>query len=152
MERRLEEVEGKNADLAGRLRREANGRKIAKQERDAIEAEMYVRQAAAQSGIKDIDYALRLLTQDLDGKSEEDLEKFNELKFFEGLREKHPYLFGEPPTKPATTGTGAGSAPPTPTPGAAQQGAAQGDQVDAKGMDPKQFREHLAKRGLNLSA
>lgn len=148
LERRLEATEGKNTNLATRARKADNATKRLRQERDALEAEMIVREAAAHAGVQNVDYALHLLTKHLEGKSEEDLASFDEAKFFKGLRDDHSYLFGET-TKPATTGNGAGTAPPTPTPGAAQQGAAQGGQVDARKMSPEEYRKHLADRGLN---
>jgi hypothetical protein len=132
------------------MQTEASARKKARQERDAIEAEMIVRETAARKGIKDVDYALRLVTRELAGKTDEDVAKFDEAKFFDGLRETHPYLFGET-TKPVTTGNGAGAAPPTPTPGAAQQSAAQGSQADARKMDQKQYQDHLRARGLSIN-
>lgn len=150
VERRLERSEGKNADLAKRMRRESNARKKLRRERDAIEAEMIVREGAARLGIQDVDYAMRLLTRELSGKSMEDLEGFDEVKFFDGLREKHSYLFGER-SQPATTGNSAGdSQGGAPNPGAAANGAAQGGQVDVRKMDQKEYREHLNKRGLTL--
>ncbi len=150
MERRLERSEGKNTDLSKRMRRESNARKKLRRERDALEAEMIVREVAARIGIQDVDYAMRLLTRELQGKSMEDLEGFDENKFFDGLREKHSYLFGER-SQPATTGNSAGdSQGGAPNPGAAANGAAQGGQVDVRKMDEKQYREHLAKRGLQL--
>lgn len=148
LERRLEASEGKNTNLASRARKADNATRRLRQERDALEAEMIVREAAAHVGIQNVDYALHLLTKHLEGKPEEDLEGFDEVKYFKGLRDDHSYLFGET-TKPATTGNGAGAAPPTPTPGAAQQGAAQGGQVDARKMSREEYQKHLASRGLN---
>jgi len=150
LERRYEESETKNADLARRMQREAAAKKRVQRERDALEAEMAVRVAAAQVGVRDTDYAMRLLTKELEGKGDDDLAKFDEASFFQGLRETHPYLFGET-TQPATTGNGAGSSPGAPNPGAAQEGAAQGGKVDAMAMSKEEYRKHLRDRGLAIN-
>ena len=150
LERRLAESDGKAEELAARMQREAAKRKRAERDRDALEAEMAVRVAAAQVGIRDPDYAMRLLSKELHGKGEDDLKQFDEVKYFEGLRETHPYLFGEV-SRPATTGNGAGTAPSAPNPGAAQAGAAQGGKVDARQMSREDYLKHLQSRGLSLS-
>lgn len=149
LERRLERTEGTNVELTKRARREAQGRRRARRGNDALEAEMIVREAAARTGVRDTDYAMRLLTRHLQGKSVEDLKEFDESKYFEGLRGDHPYLFGEV-HQPATTGNGASTAPSAPQPGAVGSGAAQGSQIDVKKMNPQEFREHLANRGLSV--
>lgn len=141
-------------DLARRMSAEARERKALQKALDAKDAEMMLRETAVLSGIKDVDYAVRLLTRHLDGMSEDERAKleggkaFDEAKFFEGLRTSHPYLFGEV-TKPLHTGTGAGQ-PPPPKPGAAAQQQAQAGQVDARKMSREEFQEHLRKRGLNV--
>ncbi len=150
LERRLELSDSKNTELHKKLRQESSSRRKLGRERNALEAEMLIREAAARVGVKDVDYAMRLLTRDLEGKTEEDLKTFDEGKFFEGLRKPHPYLFGET-TQPATTGNNAGSAPTAPNPGAAAGAAASGGQVDARTMDRKDYLEHLKARGLQLS-
>ncbi len=150
LERRLERAEGTNADLTKRARREAQGRRRARRERDALEAEMIVREAAARTGVRDTDYAMRLLTRHLQGKTVDELKDFDETKYFDTLRGDHPYLFGTV-SQPATTGNGAGTAPGAPQPGAVGNGTAQGSQVDAKKMSTEEYRDHLAKRGLNVS-
>lgn len=148
MERKLERAEAKNTDLSKVARRETNSRKKLRQERDALAAEMIVRETAVRSGINDVDYAIRLLTRHLDGKSVEDLEGFDEAKFFGNLKDDHAYLFGQR-SQPATTGNSAGDSPSTPAPGAVQGGTAQGGQVDARKMNDQEFRAHLKSRGLS---
>jgi len=149
MERRLEDYETKNADLAKRMQREAIARKRAVQERDALEAEMDIRLAAVREGIKDEKFAMHLLSEKVKGLSEDEIAKFDEVEFFRGLRDSNPYLFGEV-KKPATTGNGAGNAPGTPNPGAVNASAAQGSQVDARKMSREEYLKHLQSRGLNL--
>lgn len=139
-----------NEDLKRRLRASEEGRKEALKLADSRDAEMELRTAALMAGIKDPEFAIRLLTRELQGKTEEDLAKFDEGKFFEGLRSTRPYLFGEV-VKPATTGNGAGGAPPTPKPGDATQGNVQANQVDARKMSKEEFMKHLQARGLSIS-
>lgn len=135
--------------LNRRISDEAKSRKELQELLDAREAEMALREQAAMCGIRDIDYAVRLISRELDGMDNAALQTFDERKYFDGLKGSHPYLFNEV-TRPATTGTGTGSAPPAPKPGAAQQEAAQGQKTDVKKMSNEEFREHLRKRGLQL--
>jgi hypothetical protein len=136
-------------DLNRRTKTESDGRKDLQRQLDAKEAEMELREAAAVAGIKDPDYAIRLLTRALESKTEDELSKFDHNKFFGELRGSHPYLFGEV-VKPATTGTGAG-APAAPRPGEAASADAQNGKVDATKMKPDEFRAYLAKRGLGIN-
>lgn len=122
-----------------------------RQKNEALQTEMQLRESAIQSGITDVDYAVRLLNRHVEGKSEEDLKDFDESKFFADLRETKPYLFGET-VKPATTGTAGGAAPPAPKPGDAAAAAARNGQVDARKMTQQEYQEHLRKRGLNPDA
>jgi hypothetical protein len=104
--------------------------------------------AVMQNGVTDVDFGTYLLDQYVSGKSPEELEKFDEKKWFEELRTSRPYLFGEV-VRPATTGTGPGN-PPAPRPSAALSTAATANGVDVKKMNPVQFRDYLAKKGLSL--
>jgi len=63
--------------------------------REDLQTEYSLREAAAAVGIRDVDYAVRLLERHATGKTEEELKGFDERKWFETLRESHPYLFGE---------------------------------------------------------
>lgn len=117
---------------------------------DAKDAEMQLYASATAAGIRqDPEYAIRLLTKHVEGLSDEETAKFDEAKFFAGLRETHPYLFGEV-VRPATTGTGAGAAPAAPKPGDASQRDAQNNQVDVRKMNPEEYRKHLAARGFSV--
>lgn len=115
---------------------------------DAKEAEMSLREVAVTSGVKDVDYALRLLTRELENKTEDELAAFDERGFFDGLRKQKPYLFGEL-TQPATTGTGV-SAPTAPRASqVSAQGASAAGKVDARRMNQQEYADLLRKRGLN---
>ena len=135
--------------LARRMTQEARGRKALQAALDAKDAEMSLREVAVSKGVRDVDYAVRLLTRHLEGQDESALAAFDEAQYFEGLRATHPYLFGEV-VRPATTGTGTGNAPPPPKPGGAAQAQSQGNQIDAKKMSREEYQEHLRKRGLSV--
>jgi len=139
-------------DLARRAKTETEGRKELQRQLDAKEAEMELKVAAIGHGIKDSDaasFAVMLLTKSLEGKSDEEMAKFDHDKYFVELRTSHPYLFGEV-VKPATTGNGAG-APAAPKPADAAASAAQNGKVDATKMTPEEYRAHLARRGLAIN-
>lgn len=148
-ERDRQRLDREREALARKLAHEAQQRRALQQALDAKDAEMSLREVAVAKGIRDIDYAVRLLTRHLEGKEEAELQAFDEGKFFDDLRSTHPYLFGEV-TKPATTGTGTGNAPPPPKPGTAAQTQAQSGQVDARKMTREEYNEHLRKKGLSI--
>jgi hypothetical protein len=136
--------------LKRQLKTEVEGRKSLQREIDAKEAEMQLREVAIMNGVKDVDYALRLLSRNLEGKNDAEIEKFNEAEFFMGLKTSHPYLFGEN-VRPATTGTGVGNAPAALKPGEASQTQALNGQVDARKMSKEQYISHLRSKGLSVT-
>jgi len=148
-DKELQRLSRERDELAKRMKYETERRKELQQEKEALEAEMSLREAAVQVGVKDIDVAIELLRRDTKGKTEEELRTFDEHKFFAGLRETRPYLFNEV-LKPATTGTGAGN-PPAPKPEEATQAGAQGSQIDARKMSREEYQNRLASLGLNSS-
>lgn len=117
---------------------------------DAKEAEAFLREIAVSEGVKDIDYAMKLYSREVNGKSEEELAKIDERAFFQGLKKSKPYLFGEI-VELATTGTGSGG-PPAPKPGPVIKETAQNEIVDARKLSPKEYNELLKKRGLSVTA
>lgn len=118
---------------------------------DAKEAEFRLKQIAMQTGIRDVDYAVHLLTGAIETKSEEDLKSFNETEYFKNLRSSHPYLFGEVAV-PATTGTAGGSsAPAAPAPGTAAQQMAKNAAFDARTASADDFKRRLAQLGINAN-
>lgn len=135
--------------LRRQVTRESSKSKQLQEAIDQKEAEMVLREAAINTGIQDVDYALRLLTRELEGKDEEYIGKFNENTFFAGLRESKPYLFKET-IRPATTGVGAG-APPSPRPGEAARNDAQTNSMDALKLTKEQYTELLRQRGLSIN-
>lgn len=147
-ERELERHKRLVAKLSLEKRQEEKRRQALQQRLDAQEARAQLEKSAILAGVKDVDYAVSLLTRQLDGKSEEELKGFNEGKFFEDLRNTQPYLFGET-VRPATTGTGVGNPPSPPKPGQVSRDVANAGQIDVKKMDRAEYDEHLRKRGIN---
>lgn len=133
-------------------RKEEKRRKAAERKLAAKEAEIELRQIAMEQGVKDVDYAIRLMTRELQGKSKDDLAAFSEKDFFSGLKSDRPYLFGET-TVPATTGTGAGDegTPPEPKPGEVLTKTAEDTHFDARNAKPEEVRARMAELGLNTS-
>lgn len=131
-----------------RMVEESRRRKELQRSLEAKEAEMAIRETAMQCGVRDIDYAVSLLARNLDAKSEEELAAFDEKQFFSGLRNTHPYLFGEV-ARPATTGPGVGVQPAPLKPGTVAQATAQNAQVDARKMERQDFEAYLRSKGLS---
>lgn len=128
---------------------ERKRRRRAERERDAAQAQANLERIASRVGVKDTDYAIHLYKQHCQGMSEDELSKMDEAKFFEGLRQGHPYIFGET-VVPATTGTSGappGSHVPPPVSTAAAAGAA--GTASVKGMDKRAYNEFKAKRGYS---
>lgn len=144
-----------------RLKMEERKRKELVRTMDQREVEQSIREQAILAGVQDVDFAVELARREArqivnsvpPEKVEEALRQFDERKFFAGLRDKRPYLFGEK-VVPATTGTAeaVGSTTPAPSPAKVVDAAAKGDQTDARKMSREQFAEHLAKLGLNPGA
>jgi len=147
-ERMLEKTTRERDNYAQRYKQTEAQMKALQTKLDEKDAEVSLRQTAVEVGLKDVDYGLRLFFRELENMDEAKLETFSERAFFEGLRATKPYLFGET-VRPATTGTGTGGAATAPKPGAVSTTAAQGAQVDVRKMNPKEYEEHMRKRGLN---
>lgn len=131
-----------------RMIEEARRRRELERSLEAKEAEMAIRETAMHAGVRDIDYAVNLLARNLESKSEEELAAFDEKQFFSGLRNTHPYLFGEV-SRPATTGPGVGVQPAPMKPGTVAQATAQNSQVDARKMNQSEFQDYLRSKGLS---
>jgi len=133
-----------------RLADEQKRRRRAERERDAIEARSNLERIAGRCGVKDVDYAIHLYTQHCQGKSEDELSKMDEDKFFKELRQGHPYIFGET-VVPATTGT-VGAPPGSHVPPSAAGTAAAAGQagtIDVTKMNKEQYREYRRNRGYD---
>lgn len=148
-ERQRQQFERDRASYRDRVAKATQRNRDLQRQIDAQQAEMSLRESAVACGVKDVDYAMRLLTRHLEGKSEAEVDTFDEKKFFGDLRTSKPYLFGETVT-PATTGNG-GAAPggSAPQPGATTTAATTTAQVDARKMSREEFQNRLKKMGLN---
>ena len=149
--RDLERWNKERSELTRKVAQSDKRARLAVRDREALEARMALERVAMQKGIKDVDFAIHLITKDLEGKSEEELKTFDEGKFFEGLRTTRPYLFGET-VVPATTGTGGEGAPQTPKPGETTAQTATNGQLDARKMKPEEYAALLKKHGINPHA
>lgn len=148
--RQLRKLQQERERLAKQFAQEQAQRRKLQRQLEAKEAEMTLREAAVSHGVRDVDYALRLLQRELDGKSEAELQSFNEADFFgKKLRGSHPYLFGET-VMPATTGTGA-TGPAAPRAGEVQAATGQAGQFDARKATQEEFQRELRRRGLSPS-
>jgi hypothetical protein len=136
-------------------RAEERRRRELQEQLDAKEAEMSLREELYRAGVHDVDYALRLLTRQLEGKNEEEIGAFDRNAFYTGLRKEKPYLFGET-VAPATTGTNGvkpdGSSPVAPAPGGAAIDQAQQNQFNARTAKPQEISDRLRALGLNPHA
>jgi hypothetical protein len=148
--RKFEQAEKARKEGVRKWRASEKRRRDAQRQLAAKEAEMELREVAIQAGVKDIDYAIRLLTRDLHGKSEADLAEFDEKAFFTGLREERPYLFGES-VMPANTGSDPandGVEPGAPGPDQTQQVEAASSQFDARKATPEEVSKRYKELGL----
>ncbi len=146
MQRLLRERE----KLAKQFAAEQSQRRKLQRQLEAKEAEFALRETAVGKGVKDVDYALRLIQRELESKDEKALAAFDEAKFFDNLRASHPYLFGEM-VVPATTGTGVGAAPAAPKATTVQQAAGQAGKADARSLSADEFQKLVRSRGFSTT-
>jgi hypothetical protein len=142
-------LERDRQQLQKQLADEAQRRKKAERRASAAEARANLERIAAGCGVKRIGQAIYLFEEAQRGKTVEELERIDEAKFFEGLRQSDPYLFGEA-VIPATTGTT--SSPPgartPPRPAETSTAAGEAGNIDAMAMTDEQFSAHQRKRGI----
>lgn len=148
-ERERKQFEQRLANYRARLHVESQRRRVAQDELNRHQVRSELEKTAMRAGVVEIDYAVTLLEREIQGKGPKELESFDEAKFFESLREKKPYLFGEN-VVPATTGTAGGNAPAAPNPGQVTQQQAQNGHVDVMKMTKAEYHEHLRKMGLSV--
>lgn len=144
--RRVDHKTQQNVDRERRQRIVAERKaKEAQSERDAESARFSLERSAWGKGIRDTDYAITLLTRHVENLSDEELGKFDEGTYFDGLRKTHAYLFGET-VVPATTGVGGAGAPTPPPADQAQRSGAAG-QKPVREMNKQEYEAHLRKSG-----
>lgn len=153
VDKHREKLQKERDEQAKRAKVEASGRKRLQRALDSKEAEISLRDAAYRAGVKgtEISVALHLLSEELQGKSEDELKSFDENKFFLDQKAARPYLFGEV-VRLATTGASAGGAPAPLKPGEASQVTAQGSQIDARTMSREDYQKLVRSRGFNVVA
>lgn len=144
-----EQLRKQLAEYQRRTRFEERKRREMQRTIDAKEAEMSIREAAVRAGIQDVDYAVTLVERNLQSKPDEELEKFNEFEFFKGLKDSHPYLFGET-RKAANTGNSPSAQGNPPPAGAAAKAEAEAGQMDATKLSKSEFLAYLRKKGLSF--
>lgn len=146
--KQLQKLQRERERLAKQFAAEQAQRRKLQRTLEAKEAEFALRETAVGKGVKDVDYAVRLMQRELEGKDEKALAAFDEGKFFDTLRSSHPYLFGEM-VVPATTGTGVGAAPAAPKASTVQAAQVAAGKTDARSMSADEFQKLMRSRGLN---
>jgi len=146
--KQMQKLQRERERLAKQFAAEQAQRRKLQRQLEAKEAEFALRETAVGKGVKDVDYAIRLIQRELEGKDEKALATFNESHFFDNLRASHPYLFGEM-VVPATTGTGVGAAPAAPKASAVQEAQTAAGKTDARSMKPDEFRRRMMQLGFN---
>ncbi len=146
----LEKVKLENASMSRRNRQ-------LKRQLEDTRLDMQLGRMATRVGVREVDFAVDQLKKHVDTLSEEEANVFSETdceKFFTGLRESKPYLFGEV-TKGATTGTTGAAAPqsgngtpPAPKPADVNE-RGKTEPIDAMKLKPEEFRALLRKKGIN---
>ena len=146
--KQMQKLQREREKLAKQFAAEQSQRRKLQRQLEAKEAEFALRETAVSNGVKDVDYALRLIQRELEGKDETALASFDESKFFGTLRQTHPYLFGEL-VVPATTGTGVGAAPSAPKAGNVQAAQGEAGKLNARDMKPDDFQKLMRARGFS---
>lgn len=146
--KQMQKLQRERERLAKQFAAEQAQRRKLQRQLEAKEAEFALRETAVGKGVKDVDYAIRLIQRELEGKDEKALAAFNEAQFFDTLRASHPYLFGEM-VVPATTGTGVGAAPAAPKATTVQEAQSAASKSDARSMKPDEFRRRMMQLGFN---
>jgi len=143
------------ATMRKQWRTEEKRRRELQEQLNAKDAEMALREEMYRAGVTDVDYTIRLLTRQLEGKTVEEMNAFDRSAFYTGLRKEKPYLFSET-VAPATTGTNGvkpdGSSPAAPNPGNAAVEQAKSNQFDARKAKPEEVSLRLRALGLNPHA
>lgn len=151
--RKFEQERKEWSQERARLNKKANHehkrRRRAERERDRLQALMVLREAAVQVGIKDVDYAMHLLKEAHAGKTAAELEGFDEVSYFAGLKETHPHLFGVSKAPASTAPTG--GKPPEKKP---EEKKPNGETKpkDARHMTRQEYEQHLRDKGITPPA
>lgn len=158
---RAESLRAKEESAAERKRwrQENRQRRDLEAQLQAKDAEITLREECYRAGVKDVDYVIRLLARELQGKTQEEIAAFDRSKFYDSTRKDKPYLFGETVVA-ATTGTGgeaakgdqaagAAGSQAAPGPGANAVDSAEKNKFDARTAKPEAVAARLRELGLN---
>ncbi len=115
---------------------------------DMKDTEIQLRETAMRAGVQDVDYAIRLMTRSLKGKTEAEIAEFNEEEYFTKLKTSKPYLFNEVHV-PANTGNGNVETPPAPKADEVQQAVAGNSGFDAMKATKKEIDDRLNALGVD---
>lgn len=148
--KQLQRLQRERERLAKQFAQEQAQRRKLQRTLEAKEAEFAIRESAVAKGAKDVDYVVRLIQRELEGKDEKALAAFDEGKFYDNLRQSRPYLFGET-VVPATTGTGVGAAPSAPKAGNVQAAQGAAGKTDARSMSQDEFQKLMRARGFSAT-
>lgn len=148
--KQLQRLQRERERLAKQFAQEQAQRRKLQRTLEAKEAEFAIRESAVAKGAKDVDYVVRLIQRELEGKDEKALAAFDEGKFYDSLRQSRPYLFGET-VVPATTGTGVGAAPSAPKAGNVQAAQGAAGKTDARSMSQDEFQKLMRARGFSAT-
>lgn len=154
-QRENEQLRVKNEQLAKDAQVSRRRVRSLSQQINDLEVTSSLKDIAVSCGITEVDFAIDLLKKDARkqtiGKTDEEaskiLDAYDEVSFFNGLRESRPYLFGEV-KRPATTGTGASGEPAAPSASDAKKAEAQRGKVDVSKMTRDEYEAY--KRSLGL--
>lgn len=146
----------RQADQASKFRKDwRSSQKQIRQlklENDVLQAKNAMTIKFARAGVDDVDYVLRLYARANEGRSEEEISKFDVDAWLTKLRTDKPVLFKET-LVPATTGTNGakpdGSNPTAPASSETVKQTAASQQFDARKASREEYEAHLKKLGLN---
>lgn len=142
--------EDKRKALRARAQEEKRRKQVERQSLE-MQAEMELKMIAVRCGVKDVDYAVSLLKRQTSAMSREQLNSFDEDKYFqETLRQTHPYLYGEQIVLADTSVEQPQGAPPpaAPTSKEVTKEVTNNGMIDAKTLTREEFNKMLVSRGL----
>lgn len=136
------------------LTRERQAREAAEAQLATERAENALRMECLQADVlpDETDYVLDKLRGHVGGLSDEQLATFDSSKWLEEMKKNKPYLF-KATLVPSTTGVSSpNNVPAAPTTTETANKAGDENVVDARKMTPKQWREHLEKKGYRKTS
>lgn len=146
LRKELRQANAEKRKLAAEQAAEREKREALEHQMTVLQAEHGLRLAAVASGVTDVDYALHVLRSTLEGKSDAELEAFDEAAFFKTtLRDSHPFLYGVE-SRPANTSA---VADPPAAPKSGASASAPANETDARKLSREEFDKRLRSLGLS---